>query len=233
AQIFNGDGSTAAPLTKTGAGVLAIEGLNTYTGETMVNSGAVAVNGSIAGSVTVASTAKLGGIGAIGGNVNVAGGATLGLESSLGTLDVAGSLTLADNSSVSLQLNGLNPGDGAGLYGQVNTAGAVTIGQNVTLSLSLGFAPSGPGDTFYFILNRGADSTGMFANLAEGAQIDLGNGYIGTLTYQANWTGEAGTSSFTGGNDVAIAVPEPGTVVTLLGGFGALLGLGRFRRRQS
>ena len=90
-------------------------------------------------------------------------------------------------------------------------------------------------DTFYYILNRADTGTyaNTFAGLPEGAYVDLGNGVFGKLTYQANWTGSAATSSIAGGNDVAITIPEPGTVVSLFGGIGALLGLGRFRRRAA
>jgi hypothetical protein len=36
-----------------------------------------------------------------------------------------------------------------------------------------------------------------------------------------------------GGNDVVmVAIPEPGTIVSVFGGLGALLGLQRFRRRS-
>ncbi|HET6409752.1 MAG TPA: PEP-CTERM sorting domain-containing protein, partial [Chthoniobacteraceae bacterium] len=87
----------------------------------------------------------------------------------------------------------------------------------------------------YYVLNRtdvGAPFANTFAGLPEGAKFDLGNGFQGTITYQANWTGNPGTSSFTGGNDVAILIPEPGSVASLIGGLGVLLGLRRSRRRS-
>jgi autotransporter-associated beta strand protein len=211
-QIFNGDGITAAPLTKTGAGALELQGANTFTGGATISEGSFYVSGSLTtGAVTAAS------------NTTFGGNALLN-----------GSLSLADNSTLKIDLGGLVAGSTG--YDQItmaDTAGSVSLGSNVTLSLSLGFTPDTSVDTFYYILNRADAGTyaNTFAGLAEGTVIDLGNGVTGKLTYLANWTGNAATSSITGGNDVAITIPEPGTVVSLLGGLGALRGLGRFRRR--
>lgn len=211
-EIYSGDGETAMALVKTGAGTLEIQGTNTYTGGTNVNEGTLLVNGSINGSLDTFTGTTLGGSGSING-----------------------ALHLADSSTLRIELNGLEAGTGYNQMNMTSAAGSVSLGTNVTLSLSLGFAPNTSVDTFYFILTRADSGIGYgnsFAGLAEGAEIDLGNGFVGTLTYLANWTGNTATSTFTGGNDVAIAIPEPGTIVTLLGGVG-LLGLGRFRRRST
>jgi fibronectin-binding autotransporter adhesin len=236
-QVFNGDGATPAALTKTGTAALEIQGANTYTGDTMVDGGSVFVNGSVSGAVTTAATTTLGGDGLIGGAVNIGSlgtlspGGTLSAAQTIGSLDVGGLLTMGNNSTLKLDLNGLTAGAG---YDQVN-AGSVSLGSDVSLSLSMGFTPDTSVDTFYFILNRadaGAFGANTFAGLNEGSFVDLGNGLTGQLTYLANWTGDAATSSFTGGNDVAVLVPEPGALTTLFGALGVLASLGRFRRRS-
>ena len=66
----------------------------------------------------------------------------------------------------------------------------------------------------------------------EGATVSLGGAYSGTITYLANWTGTAATSTLSGGNDVAIynAIPEPGALAFVT--WSALL-LARRRRGAS
>ena len=92
-----------------------------------------------------------------------------------------------------------------------------------------GFTPSSA-DKF-FLLSR-ADSglfSSYFANAGEAETISLGGGYTGTITYFA----DSALGATVGGNDIAIynVVPEPGSSVVLLAGFGCLLGLRRPTRR--
>jgi hypothetical protein len=132
-----------------------------------------------------------------------------------------------------IEIGGLTPGDGPANYDQVN-AGSISLGSDVTLSLSLNFTPNTSSTTLYYIANRadGASFSNTFAGLPEGASINLGGGITGQITYQANWSGNPSTSTFTGGNDIAIAIPEPGSIVSLVGGLGVLLGMRRSRRRS-
>jgi hypothetical protein len=54
------------------------------------------------------------------------------------------------------------------------------------------------------------------------------NGQRFAITYNGSYVSYA----FFGGSDIVLmAIPEPGTWATLLAGFGALIGLGRFSRR--
>jgi hypothetical protein len=124
---------------------------------------------------------------------------------------------------VTLQLGGATPGDGAGFYDQINltnTASALTLATGTTLSISLGYTPAFA-DRFFIITRADSGAFGTkFSGAAEGALISIGNGYLGTITYRANWTGSHATSALTGGNDVAIynIVPEPGSLLHLAAG---------------
>jgi hypothetical protein len=101
---------------------------------------------------------------------------------------------------------------------------------NVTLSGALSILGSGSGyaldSIIFLILNDDTeDINGMFSNYTEGATATSFGGFDWIITYQADST----TSSFTGGNDVALrAIPEASTA--LLGGLGAL---GLLRRRRN
>jgi MBG domain (YGX type)/Bacterial Ig-like domain (group 3)/Cadherin-like domain/YDG domain/Passenger-associated-transport-repeat len=90
-------GTADGGLTKLGAGVLALNAANTYTGNTTISAGTLIVNGSIAtGVVTNYSGAILGGSGTIGGNVGFASGA-MATNNQGSPLTINGTLTLNNN----------------------------------------------------------------------------------------------------------------------------------------
>ena len=69
-----GDISGAGSLVKSGAGTATVSGVNTYSGATDVNEGALLVNGDASGSLslfTVAANAGIGGSGTIGGSLSL------------------------------------------------------------------------------------------------------------------------------------------------------------------
>jgi autotransporter-associated beta strand protein len=256
------DNVSANHVVKSGAGTLVLGGaLNTYFGNTYINSGTVIDNSfhnplapqTAVGFYQVAAGATFGGTGTIGsdglGGVLVTGTSTISgtlapgdgfqllPENQTGVLDFGGAVSLATGSTYAIQLGGNTPGDGMGFYDQFNmiaTAGTITLQTGVTLSLSLvnSFAPD-VSDSF-FILTR-ADG-GVFSNFfngaTEGSVVNLGGGYTGTITYLANWDGSQFTSSLTGGNDVAIYnVAVPEPSPAALCFLGALAGTVLLRRR--
>ncbi|PLC05094.1 autotransporter outer membrane beta-barrel domain-containing protein [Variovorax sp. RO1] len=95
---FSGPVTGAGGLIKNGAANLTLNGVHTYSGDTTVNGGRLTVNGSVAESVQVNSSGTLGGSGTIERNVTVASGAHLAPGNSIGTLTIAGDLSLAQGS---------------------------------------------------------------------------------------------------------------------------------------
>ncbi len=115
--IGNGNGTTGAltVASSTGSGTLDLTGANTYSGPTVVNSGSLLIDGSLASSsmVTVNASGLLGGIGSIGtgtsGVVDIGAGGTImpgSISSPNGTLHINGSLTLQSASLYMVMING-------------------------------------------------------------------------------------------------------------------------------
>lgn len=134
-------GSLGGGLTKLGAGTLALSGVNTYTGSTVVSNGTLLVNGTVAGAATVKSGATLGGTGTISGVVTVEAGGNLGAGTSIGTLNLSSSPVLNGRVIAELDRNG-----GAPLADRVVVSAPIAYGG--TLVLTNTGAPLQTGDTF-------------------------------------------------------------------------------------
>jgi fibronectin-binding autotransporter adhesin len=123
-------------LTKLGSGTLTLTAGNTYTGPTLVNEGTLAVNGSLGGTVvTVATNGTLSGTGTAGTNVTVNGGGTLSPAgaNTIGTLTVAGNVTLQPNSTNVMELNKISATSDQ-VRATTTTATTITYGGTLVLT---------------------------------------------------------------------------------------------------
>jgi len=224
-------------VTKSGNGILTLSGNNTYEGGTTVSVGTLLVNntsgsGTGSGAVVVNSGATLGGNGTISGATTVGG--TIAAGNSIGVLNT-GSLTINATGTLDNELgrSGVTP-----VSDRVNVTGSVSLesGANLKLTLYTGLTNPVESDIFFLISNDGVDAisgiftelNGVATTLTEGSTFSW-NSQSWKITYQADF----GTSSFTGGNDLALqVVPEP-TVWALLALSGTVLMAVRRRRHHS
>lgn len=213
-----------APVTKSTSGVLIMDGTLAYTGATTVAAGTLQVRGTLSGtpSVTVAAGAILNGGGTINGSALVSGTLAPGL--SPGKLTVNGVAGFDVGSTFAIELNGITAATG---YDQlvIGLAGEMQIAPGSNLSLALNY-PAELGAEFTIVDNFGISGiSGAFGNLLDQGNIDaVFNG--GTWSFQADYTGGDG-------NDLTltvVAVPEPTTALTIMGGIGMLALLRRGRR---
>ena len=217
---INGGGAGGA-ISKTTAGTLTIDGVNTYTGATNVNAGKLLVEGSILSFVTVNDTATLGGKGTVGG-LTVNAGGTLATGNSPGQLIVNGNVTLGGTDAV--EINGPVAGTD---YDQLVVNGTVGLGGTLAVTTGFSTSPDPVNDKFWILLNDGTDAlTGTFSNYADGAEVFNESGNSWTIHYGA----EFDSNTLSGGNDVVIAVvPEPATMLMLIIAAGLCL---MFKRKR-
>lgn len=152
-------------LTKNGLGDLTLTGVNTYRGQTIVNAGRLIVNGSIANTsgVVIADGAVLAGNAAIP-NLTVMSGAKLAPGNSIGTVNVAGNLTLNAGSTTVIEIQGAT-------VDKITAGGTATIGGTLQL-VALG-GPYQFGSPYTFLTAAGG-VTGSFATITTDAGFGVG-----------------------------------------------------------
>src|SRR5690606_6303890 len=123
-STFSNNINGVGGLTKRGAGVLQLTGVNTYIGPTTVGGGKLVVNGALASTVTVQAAGALGGSGTVAGVHNhgvVAPG------NSVGTLTVAGDYTAYPGSFYELEVGPEGTSDKLEVGGTATLAGTLTL----------------------------------------------------------------------------------------------------------
>ncbi|MDX8457634.1 autotransporter domain-containing protein [Mesorhizobium humile] len=117
---------TPGGLSKLGPGSLRLTGDSTYSGDTLVNGGLLAVDGSIVSTVTVNSAGTLGGVGRVGALVAKDGG-WVSPGNSIGTLSVSGDAKLEKGSGLLVEVDGDGNSDKLAVDGKATLLGGVVM----------------------------------------------------------------------------------------------------------
>jgi autotransporter-associated beta strand protein len=249
-KTFSGSITGGQAITKQGSTTWTLSGASaSYTGATTVSQGKLVVSGAISSSaVSVSVGATLAGganttssVGAVSISSNGSGGGTLAPGDTTGTgkLTVNGDLNLGSGGTTTgkaqlkMELNGTTAGTG---YDQISVNGGAVNLNNVDLSLTLSIGVTNAtlnsngtfatlGTTFYLVIGSNASiGSNHFAN---DLAANFSGGYrtisVGNQLFAINYAATNGSDFNTigGGHDIALmAIPEPGTWMMLLGGFG-------------
>ncbi|WP_280940223.1 autotransporter-associated beta strand repeat-containing protein [Aureimonas altamirensis] len=233
---FSGALGGTGGLSKTGTGTLTLSGANTYSGDTNVNGGMLAVNGSVAGDIYVYDAATLAGTGSVTQTVHVLSGGTLaGVQPTgltMGALDMqaganmnvtlgspTGGGLFAVNGNVTLDgtLNVTqSPGFGIGIYRIANYTGSLTDnGMDVgTLTGGLlgGVQTSVAGQVNMFVDDPNSPILFWNGPNTTPTQAVLGGSGTWTAGSQTNWINASGTISRAWNSGFAVFQATPGTV---------------------
>jgi autotransporter-associated beta strand protein len=226
--IANSTGTSGGvrSVTKLGTGRLVLSGSNTYTGNTLVSAGTLAVTGNLStGTVSVAAAAWLQGTGTIAGPVVVSGNLSPG--NSPGILTV-GSLTLLGSSTTSVEINDIVRGvsyDGIDITG---TSSPLTYGG--LFSIAFGNVSAFADGTVFDVFNFTGLYSGTFDSVTSSGFYAGTWTNIGSGTFELASGGQTLTFSSSTG-DIVIVVPEPATLAAC--GLGLVGVVAAARRRMA
>ena len=230
-------------LTKSTASTVTLNSANTYSGNTVISSGTLALgsSGSVAsatiqnnatfnvsavtGGFSVASGQTLKGTGTVIGGTTIASGGTLAPGNSPGVMTFNDALTLSGTTA--MEANGTGRGTS---YDGIDTGtGLLTYGGTMTVTFGSTFLTGG--ESFDLFSIGAGGSSGSFSS------VSIAGSYIAGLTNTAGvWTGSAGGYDFTFTQStgdlvvLATAIPEPSTYAAI---FGALALAGVVCRRRT
>ncbi len=127
----------AGGIRKIGDGTLILTGASTYTAGTVVDTGELQLDGSVAGDVTV-NAATLSGGGSIGGNLITNAGSIVSPGNSPGTLTVGGNFTIGAGTTLVFELADPNV-VGGGVNDLIDVGGNLTLGGQINVIPLSGF----------------------------------------------------------------------------------------------
>jgi autotransporter-associated beta strand protein len=194
---------TGGSLTKIGSGTLTLSGINTYTGDTNINSGTIRLNGSVVGDVNVQAGGTLDGTGMVGGTVNNNGG-TVAPGNSAGELTLSGDYTQSASATLEIEIGGLIAGS---QHDQLDIAENAVLDGTLDVSLINSFTP-GFGDTFEII--SATSVTGTFASellptLGGGLSFEVLYG-LNDVTLRVILVGDLDDDGFVGITDLNLVL---------------------------
>ena len=192
-------GGTAINIVKTGSGQLALLGSNGgYSGNTIVSNGTLLVMTDLGSSAVTVNGGTLGGSGSISAPVNVNSGGTLSPGTNgIGTLTIAGDLTLASGSTTIVKVD-----QGSAAADQVNGLNTVTYGGTLVVTNLSGT----PDTNTTFTLFSASTHVGNFSSIAgspgTGLAWSFTNGVLSVVaqsyaTYPTNITATVSGNTLT------------------------------------
>jgi outer membrane autotransporter protein len=200
------DNGFGGQLIKNTPGILTLNGVNTYIGNTTINGGSLIVNGSIASKNTfVNPLGLLGGSGVIGGNVFNNG--TVSPGASIATLTVKGNYTQTSKGTLVIEV----AGTGAKQSDVLAVGGTANLDGNLRI-LNVGGLKLKRGDKVTFLTATGGVN-GKFSNVSNAfstgnplldAQVVYNSNFVSLQMLQGSFAGLSGLLGLTP-NQIAVA----------------------------
>ncbi len=211
AGIISGAISGAGQLLKQGDGKIELSGINTYSGQTTISGGILALNGTLTNSpVVVAAGGTLKGSGTVGGNLGISG--VLAPGNSPGILTAGGTTNFASGSIFEWDLDTAAGNTRGVAYDAINTTAVTGSGATFKIMLT---GTQNFSDTYWQTSHVWTD---IFKNATGTADLENWAGTFSGFSYSyasGSTAAPVGFGSFSlSGNTLAwSAVPEPGNVL--------------------